>query len=237
MYRWPLRIARKIYHEIQDHHRSYLRSKADRIQFYSGLGESSYLLYGLVRSMKPEVCVEIGSARGKSAAYIGMALKENGRGKLWAIDPHRRTDWNDSDSVDTFEIIAHNLRVLQLTDYVQIVRQTSDDAAKDWNGHIDMMFIDGDHSYAGIKKDWDLFVPHVREFGVVVFHDTLWDLRPDPRWSRDDMGVPKFVEDLREQGYPVLTIDQDCGVSMVQPVKGGIPLRKLQQVWTAASAG
>src|SRR5437764_11581830 len=54
-------------------HRALVHAKADGIDFDSGLGDSANLLYGLVRAMKPEVCVEIGSARGKSACYIGMA--------------------------------------------------------------------------------------------------------------------------------------------------------------------
>jgi hypothetical protein len=76
----------------------------------------------------------------------------------------------------------------------------------------------------GSQENWDLFVPYVREFGFVVFHDTLWNLRPDSKWSRADMGVPQFVEELRRDGYPVLTIDRDCGVSLVRPEKGGVAL-------------
>jgi hypothetical protein len=38
------------------------------------------------------------------------------------------------------------------------------------------------------------------------------------------MGVPRFVDDLRKQGYPVVTIDKDYGLSIVQPTKGGTPL-------------
>jgi hypothetical protein len=68
-----------------------MRVKADAINFHSGLNDSANLLYGLVRSMKPEVCVEIGSGRGMSACYVGMALRQNGRGKLYAIDPHMPT--------------------------------------------------------------------------------------------------------------------------------------------------
>jgi predicted O-methyltransferase YrrM len=194
---------------------------ADRISFASGLGDSSYLLYGLTKAMKPDVCVEIGSARGRSTCFIGMALKENGRGKLFAIDPHTRTEWNDFQSTDTFAIINRNLNTLGLTSFVDIVRQTSQMAAKNWDRTIDLIFIDGDHSYEGVRRDWDLFVPHVRDFGCVVFHDTIWDLRPDPALSRCDMGVPRFVEQLRQQGYPVLTIDKDYGVSLVQPTLGG----------------
>jgi predicted O-methyltransferase YrrM len=80
---------------VEHLHRALMRQRAETIDFHSGLGDSANLLYGLTRSMKPEICVEIGSALGKSASYIGLALRENGRGRLYAIDPHMVTDWND----------------------------------------------------------------------------------------------------------------------------------------------
>jgi predicted O-methyltransferase YrrM len=196
----------------------------DRIDFGSGLGDSANLLYGLVRAMKPAVCVEIGSARGRSACFIAMALRENGGGRLHAIDPHRPTAWNDSGAAETLAVMQRNLERLRLAPYVEIVRATSEEAAAGWTHLIDLLFIDGDHSYDGVRRDWDLFVPHVAEFGVVVFHDTIWDVRPDPRWHRPDMGVPRFVEELREAGFPVVTLARDCGVSLVQPVRGGAVL-------------
>ena len=200
----------------------------DEVNFHSGLGDSAYLLYGLTRAMKPGVAVEIGSARGKSACFVGRALKENGSGKLFAIDPHTRTDWNDENSVDTLGEMRRNVRALKLEKQVEIIRDTSENAAKRWMLPIDMLFIDGDHSYEGVKRDWELFSPFVGRFGVVVFHDTLWDLHPDSPYSRADMGVPAFVEELRALGYPVTTLEKDYGVSIVQPTLHGVPLR-LQQ--------
>lgn len=38
-------------------------------------------------------------------------------------------------------------------------------------GKIDVLFIDGDHSYEGCKRDIDAWVPHLKENGVVLFHD------------------------------------------------------------------
>lgn len=204
-----------------------LRSReffTETFDFQSGLGDSAWLLYGLARSIKPKVCVEIGSARGKSACFVGLALRRNGGGKLYAIDPHSPTDWNDKDSVDSYTIITENLRKSGAVDFVEIVRKTSDEAAKGWKHKIDLIFIDGDHTYEGVKRDWELFLPHLNEFGVVVFHDTLWDIRPDDKYNRAGMGVPRFVDELRAAGYPAITIDQNFGVTLIQPRIGGVKL-------------
>lgn len=200
------------------------RAKAERMAFHSGLGDSANLLYGLVRSMKPETCVEIGSARGKSACYIGMALKENGGGQLYAIDPHMPSNWNDPGSVDSIELFRANIAALGLAEQITIIRALSEEAARHWDRAIDLMFIDGDHSYDGVKRDWELFLPYVKPFGVVVFHDTIWDLTTPDLGGRPDLGVPRFVDELRRQGYQALTIDRDCGLTLIQPTLGGIPL-------------
>jgi predicted O-methyltransferase YrrM len=205
--------------------------------FASGLGDSAWVLYALAKSLKPDVCVEIGAARGKSACYVGMALKENGKGKIYSIDPHEKTEWNDSISVDTYDVIQQNIQDCQVEPFVEIVRSYSDKAGSTWDKSIDIIFIDGDHSYDGVKRDWELFLPHMSEFGVVIFHDTFWDIRPqDPKYARDDMGVPRFVEELRQKGYPLITLDKDCGVTLVQTKPGGVPLSDLSRYEQAVPA-
>jgi predicted O-methyltransferase YrrM len=189
--------------------------------FATGLGRSAWVLHGLVRSLRPESCVEIGSAQGWSTCHIALALKENSAGRLYAIDPHTQTTWNDAGPTDTYAIIQDNLHKCGVAQYVAIVRATSEAAAQEWTQPIDFLFVDGDHSYAGVKRDWELFSPFLTEFGVAVFHDTTWE-RHGP--NRSDMGVPRFVEELRRQGYPVITLDRDCGLSLVQKIVGGVPL-------------
>src|SRR6516165_6168872 len=82
--------------------------KLTRFDFRSGLGDSAWLLYGIARSLKPAIAVEIGSARGKSACFVGMALKENGSGRLYAVDPHTYTNRNDEDSTNTYDILRRH---------------------------------------------------------------------------------------------------------------------------------
>lgn len=39
---------------------------------------------------------------------------------------------------------------------------------------IDFLFIDGDHRYTRVKKDWRLYAPLVKKNGLIVFHDILF---------------------------------------------------------------
>jgi predicted O-methyltransferase YrrM len=207
-----------------------LDCKIEDIDFASGLSSGGHILYGLARTMRPQVCVEIGSARGLSACYVGRALLENNQGMLYAIDPHSTTNWNDSDSVDTYNIMTKNLARYGVASRVEIVRDYSTIVAKSWTTSIDLLFIDGDHSYEGVKNDWELYSKFVTAFGVVVFHDTTWEYHRDSTWYRKDMGVPRFVDELRSSGFPVVSIDQYCGISLVQPRINGVSLMNVNAV-------
>lgn len=48
---------------------------------------------------------------------------------------------------------------------------------------VDFLFIDGDHSYAGVKADFELYAPLVRSGGVIALHDIVADHRT--RFGRD----------------------------------------------------
>jgi predicted O-methyltransferase YrrM len=48
--------------------------------------EGGRLLYGLVKTLQPMSVVEIGTAHGYGALYIGSALRDNGKGKLHTLE-------------------------------------------------------------------------------------------------------------------------------------------------------
>ncbi len=48
---------------------------------------------------------------------------------------------------------------------------------------VDFLFIDGDHSYAGVKADFELYAPLVRRGGIIALHDIVADHRT--RFGRD----------------------------------------------------
>lgn len=205
---------------------AWFRFRLHTLRFFSGLGDSGWLLHGLVRSQKPDVAVEIGSAHGYSTCLLALALEQNMRGHLWAIDPHEENHWSDDNARDTFDAINRNLEAMgEASRRVTIIRHRTKGAEHLLPAEIDLAFIDGDHGYESVKHDWECLRTRMRAFGIIVFHDTLWDRNhKDPyyaKWRRNNMGVPKLLEELRLQGYPVVTIDQDWGITLVQATVHG----------------
>jgi len=58
---------------------------------------------------------------------------------------------------------------------------------------IDFLFLDGDHSYEGVKKDYEMYSPLVRTGGLVAFHDNK------PTESNTWSGVIPFWKEMREK--------------------------------------
>lgn len=56
---------------------------------------------------------------------------------------------------------------------------------------LDLLFIDGDHSYAGVKGDFDMYSPLVRRGGLVAFHDIAGTS------LHDTAGVRKFWAEVK----------------------------------------
>jgi predicted O-methyltransferase YrrM len=52
---------------------------------------------------------------------------------------------------------------------------TKKELMKKLNGQkIDFLMIDGDHRYTGVKKDWQLYAPLVKQNGLIALHDILF---------------------------------------------------------------
>ena len=129
--------------------------------------------------------------------------------------------------MDTLDAFKRNIRKAGVNQYVELLRGTTAEIAPEWNQEIDLLFIDGDHSYEGVRFDWETFSKYLTDFSITVFHDTTYEFRSDYDRESSRMGVARLVEELRTEGYPVLTINQDFGVSILQTTKGGISLSKI----------
>jgi len=120
---------------------------------YYGTEHFGYLLYSLIRMEQPKTVVELGSGLGSTSCMMAQALKENGKGILWAID--NGEDWKtlsqtllyNNQSYDDF--FRNLLKKLNLEKVVKFKNVTLTKESF-FNPHkpIDMLFCDAPDSNA-----------------------------------------------------------------------------------------
>jgi predicted O-methyltransferase YrrM len=113
------------------------------------------------------LAVEIGVFEGVNTVIIGKALANGGR--LFGIDPF----FKGRLGICYHKIIAElHLKRNGVTESVEIIEKLSFDAVGDLPATVDFIFIDGDHSYEGIHKDWQLYANLLKAGGIMALHDT-----------------------------------------------------------------
>ena len=93
-------------------------------------------------------------------------------------------------------------------------RATRDRVAAVLDGPLDFLLIDGDHSYEGARRDWELYAPLVRPGGLIAFHDIV----PGPPALVG--GVPELWTEIASgRATETLVRDWDqkgCGIGLVR---------------------
>jgi predicted O-methyltransferase YrrM len=144
--------------------------------------EEGYTLMSFAETWPSEGdIVEIGSFKGKSTCFLAQGCAASGRGKVFAVDhftgsPEHQPGGHEEtreivETGSTYQAFLGNLAAFELTDRVTAVVGDSQEAAAAWTGAVRMLFIDGDHSYDGTKRDFEAWYPHVSDTGLVCFHD------------------------------------------------------------------
>jgi len=130
--------------------------------------------------------VEIGSWKGKSTVWLGNGIRNNPEAKLFSIDPHYGDRKNGCDKEDTYSEFKKNIRKAKLVETVTLIRKTSEEAGKEFSEKIDLLFIDGGHSYEEANSDFTVWSKKLNPGAWVVFHDAT--ILPGP-WKAARDGI------------------------------------------------
>jgi predicted O-methyltransferase YrrM len=122
--------------------------------------------------------VEIGSWKGRSTTWLASGARLAGR-RVYAIDPHRRS--REYPGVETEHEFLANLARNGLTAVVEPLVMSSEEAAARIAGPVELLFIDGDHSYEAVRRDAELWLPRLIDGGTVMFHDVATAAYSGPR--------------------------------------------------------
>ncbi len=145
-----------------------------------GFGEDAFhsMWFLLLREFKPTNFLEIGVFRGQTISLVTLCSQLNSIPcKVWGISPFSGAE----DSVSKFpQGLDYYSDTLANFDHFKLPRptllraySTDPDAvaligSKQW----DMIFIDGNHDYPIVKKDWEACAQHIKPGGVIVMDDS-----------------------------------------------------------------
>jgi predicted O-methyltransferase YrrM len=79
------------------------------------------------------------------------------------------------------------------------------------NTKIDFLMIDGDHSYEGVKADFNLYHKLVRKGGIIAFHDILDTQLHRELFCRVDLFWDEINKDERFEAYEIIDGDGAWG--------------------------
>jgi predicted O-methyltransferase YrrM len=84
---------------------------------------------------------------------------------------------------------GQHLRLIRADSHLPETKQQVEDALA--GKRLDFLFIDGDHTYEGVKRDFEMYSPLVRSGGMIAFHDIASHRR------NEDCQVDKFWNDIK----------------------------------------
>lgn len=140
----------------------------------SSLKEGEVLFYLAKKCPRRGEIAEIGSWKGKSTIWLGKGA-EFSDNKIFAIDPHTGSTEHQKkgQAIWTFDEFKKNIAKANLSKRVIPIVKHSSKATEDVLGPLNLLFIDGAHDYASVKKDFMHWYPKLKMGGMIAFHDSF----------------------------------------------------------------
>ena len=200
------------------------------------------MVYSIIQHMRAKNCVCIGSGGG----YIPRIMTQA------RIDLHKQKifegngDYNWGDIGATYVVDACNgvggpndldneESFYRTTFYPRFIKSTSVDAYYDFfvrqDIKIDVLWIDGDHSYEGVKTDFELYSNIMNDKGIIIIHDTDEKYEETLIVSEDAKkdhhrfdGPSRFVKELEKNpNYNLINL-HNFRILMDKPSSSGITI-------------
>jgi len=140
--------------------------------------------------------LEIGSFKGKSTIILAKAAGLADGTVVNAVDPMTAPSETDPDLHGASSSLAdfeRNIAEHGVESRIRFNQTFSYDLAKTWKTPLRLLWIDGDHTYAGTKLDVEGFVPHLSDKAIVAIHDVLHEFEGGARvFAEKILGSPNF---------------------------------------------
>ncbi len=171
--------------------------------------------YDLVAALRPKMTVELGSQGGLSFFCFCQSMVENEiDGLCYAVDTWEGEDHTGKYDESVYESVAKHSRQ-HYAGFAYLMRMLFAEAREHFRDEsVELLHIDGLHTYEAVKEDFTTWYPKVKPGGVILFHDIQARMK--------DFGVWKYWEELAKE-YNTFEFAQGFGLGVLRKA-GGEPL-------------
>ncbi|MFY2763408.1 glycoside hydrolase family 99-like domain-containing protein [Arenimonas sp. MALMAid1274] len=163
--------------------------------------------FWIIEEMKPGVLVELGTHNGTSFLAFCQAIRDRStQTKAFAVDTWQGDEHSGFYGEEVHERLTGLLKD-RYSGFAQLMRMRFDEALAYFSdGGVDLLHIDGLHTYEAVKDDFESWLPKMSRRGVVLFHDTMVRER--------GFGVWRLWEELRTR-YPSYEFKHTHGLGVL----------------------
>jgi len=191
--------------------------------------------FEIIRALQPQKVVELGVYSGASLMAFCQAVKTLKLSTkcygidLWEGDIHM----GEFDEKIYRDISAYCRKYYP--DTAVLIRKRFDDAVNDFkDGSVDLLHIDGTHTFEAVSTDFQTWLPKMSNRGVVMFHDTNATYETVGPGAKD-FGVKAFFDSLKNK-YPHIEFKHCYGLGVLM-VGRETPAALLDMVEDASDPG
>ena len=217
-----------------------LKSNKDKLlnQAYSGfiggwfgkikpsqVKEEFSLLLDEFKNLKPKNILELGTANGGTLLlFTKLAYLE---AKIVSVDlPGGKFGGGYSKwRIPLYKSFSNKNKSMFLIRKNSQIKSTLQEVRKIFAGNkVDFLFVDADHTYRGIKRDFELYAPLVKRGGIIAFHDIVkhsheTEAGVDIFWEgiKDFFETEEFIKD-KGQGWAGIGVIKNVIPSKIKKV-------------------
>jgi hypothetical protein len=157
--------------------------------------DAARLLYELAGQVERGCIIEVGSYRGRSTVALARGAAAGHGAPVYAIDPHepfvgvRGQRFGPEDRA----AFMRNMVRTGAYRYVRLLNVSSEVVSPGWNQPVGLLWLDGDHAYEAVRRDFNAWEPHLLPTSDLVLDDA-----DDPQ-----LGPHRLVRELTDEGWSV----------------------------------
>ncbi len=180
-----------------------------------------WIHYGLIRTLRARRVLCVGSRYGFIPAVCAMACRDNRVGSVDFVDAGFDMDdfvgpgqhwggvgfWKKCNPRRYFGKFG-------LDKFIELfVTKSGDFEASHKKRKYDYIYLDGDHSYEGVKNDFEMFWPKLNKGGFMAIHDI-----GSPDKDGNVYGTRKYWKEISKEYKVALQFIEDPGLGIVQKI-------------------